>query len=94
MEGLCIFRMKYLIYLLIAFSLLLLLSRTRDLADEVVALRAMNTIQSREIAMLQGRIALSDKNSQMVIDEVYRMFRHKNFVPLAIENTWLVYETE
>lgn len=85
--------MKFIIYLLIGLSLLLL-GLTNNLQDEIIYLRERDTTRSRQIAVLQADMELKNQNAQRVIDEVRRMFRNKNFIPLAIDGTYLVYELE
>lgn len=86
--------MKFIFYLLIGLCFLLLWGLTNDLADEVIKLRAMNTVQSAEIRTNRSGVGLNKGNSRMVIDEVRNLFRKKNLIPLGIEGTYLVYETE
>ena len=86
--------MKFILYsqLIIILGLLLLLSRTHSLQDEIETLKARDTTRNRQIAALSHRITLAEGNSKRMFEQINGIFARKNFIPLALPNSWLVYE--
>jgi len=78
----------FILFALIALCIVLLY----NLQDEIETLKARDTTRNRQIAALSHRITLAEGNSKRMFEQINGIFARKNFIPLALPNSWLVYE--